>query len=65
MLNSKSKRMARLFKHGDEPRVTATKEETVAEIMQSIHPIAFCFSLPGKVRLHFIAFPAFRMGSRD
>ena len=57
--------MARLFKHGDEPRVTATKEETVAEIMLSIHPIAFCFSLPGKVRLHFIAFPAFRMGSRD
>ena len=57
--------MARLFKHGNEPRVIAMKEETGAEIMQSIHPIAFCLSLPGMVRLHFLAFPAFRMGSRD
>lgn len=51
--------------NGDEPRVIAMKKETVAEIMRSIQPIAFCLFLPGMVRQHFIAFPAFRMGSRD
>ena len=42
--DSKSKRMERLFKHSDEPRVIAITEETVEEITLSIHPVAFCLS---------------------